>query len=178
MVVKTSIIYLQRDKFQLFSPYLGRILEFRFVPEIVRDLDIINEALLDNLVKVFVTNGKIAPSNLIFVLADTAYFTKDILLSGQDQKVSNTSNAVAVANEVLQKQADEFIEHVPFDNVVSKTLPLKNGIKVCATNKDFYEAFVIAFEHLGFTTESVIPGLVLGGRLFPHPIKEFCAWRG
>ena len=172
MVNKTGIIYLQKDKFQIFSPSLGSILEFRFVPEIVRDLDIINSTLLENLIKVFVTNGKIVPSNLVFVLADTTYFTKDILQSPQEQKKPNSSNAVSVANEVLQKQADEFIEHVPFDNVVSKTLPLKNGIKVCATNKDFYEAFVIAFEHLGFTTESVIPGLVLGNGLSTRPVLD------
>lgn len=172
MVVKTGIIYLQKDKFQIFSPNLGSIVEFRFVPEIVRDLDIINSTLLENLIKVFVTNGKIAPSNLVFVLADNAYFIKDIFATSPEQKTPKTTNSLAVANEVLQKQADEFIEHVPFDNVVSKTLPLKNGIKVCATNKDFYEAFVIAFEHLGFTTESVIPGLVLGNGLSARPVLD------
>lgn len=171
MVTKTGIVYLQKDKFQIFSPFLGNILEFRFVPEVMRDLDVINSALLDNLVKVFVTNGKIPPSNLIFVLADNAYFTKDFFINPQ-QKTPAPTVSVAVSSEVLQKQIDEFVEHVPFDNVVSKTLPLKNGMKVCATNKDFYEAVSFALGQLGFTTESVIPGLVLGNGMSARPVLD------
>jgi hypothetical protein len=61
---------------------------------------------------------------------------------------------------------------VPFDNVVSKMLPLKDGLRVCATNKDFYESVAIAFEHNGFTLESVLPGVVLGNGLNLRPVLD------
>jgi len=169
MVVKTSVIYLMKDKFQFFSGYDGKIFEFRFVPEIIRDLDIINGGLLENLIKVFVTNNKIPPSTIVFVLAENAYFSKDFTASAQ-QKAGN--NPPEVTKEFLQKDAEEFIEHVPFDNVVSKTLPIKDGIKVCATNKDFYEAIAIAFEHLGFIVDCVVPGIVLGNGLSLRPVLD------
>ncbi len=168
-IAKTGVIYLQKNTFQFYSPYLKTILEFRFVSEIIRDLDVVNTVLLENLIKVFVANNKITPSNLIIVLADNAYFTKDFLMNSA-QKLSNTS--VPVSKELLQKQADEFIEHVPFDNVVSKTIPIKDGLKVCAANKDFYEAFAIAFEHLGFMVESILPGLVLGNGVSLRPVMD------
>lgn len=168
--VKTGIVYLQKDKFQLYSPYAGNILEFRFVPESIRDLDIINSSLLSNLIRSFIITGKIPPCNLIFVLAENAYFTKDFLMYSE-QKTPDPTHP-AITKEVLQKQADEFVEHVPFDNVVSKTMPIKDGLKVCATNKDFYETIAVAFEHQGFTIESVLPGVVIGNGLSLRPSMD------
>ncbi len=169
MTAKTSVLYLQKEKFQYFDAYSGRIIEFRFVPEIVRDLDIINSELLENLIKVFVANSRIAPAALVFVLAENAYFTKDFLPPAPQKDASAQPE---ITKELLKKQAEEFIEHVPFDNVVSKTIPLKEGLKVCATNKDFYETIAIAFEHLSFTIESVLPGLVLGNGLGLKPMMD------
>ncbi len=169
MTVRTGVVYLQKDKFQFFSGTDGRIFEFRFVPEIVRDLDIINSEMLENLIKVFVTNSRITPSNLVFVLSENAYFSKDFVPPAP-QKTANEQRTVT--RELLQKQAEEFVEHVPFDNVVSKMIALKDGFKVCATNKDFYESIAIAFEHLGFTVESVLPGVVLGNGLSLRPVLD------
>src|SRR5262249_10825921 len=98
------------------------------------------------------------------------YFTKDFVQPAPAAK--GTVAQPEVSAELVQKQADEFIEHVPFDNVVSKTMPLKNGVKVIATNKDFYETIAIAFEHLGFTVESVLPGLVVGNGLSLRPVLD------
>jgi hypothetical protein len=169
MTAKISIVYLQKDKFQFFTPSTGRVIEFQFVPEVIRDLDVINSELLENLIKVFVANGKISPGNLVFVLAENAYFTKDFVQPAQQK---GTPAQPPVTIELIQKQADEFIEHVPFDNVVSKTISLKDGIKVVATNKDFYESIAIAFEHLGFTVESVLPGLVIGNGVSLRPVID------
>jgi hypothetical protein len=169
MTGKTSVVYLQKDKFQFYSPGLAGVIEFRFVPEIIRDLDVINSELLENLIKVFVTNSKISPSDLVFVLAENAYFTKDFIKPAQPK---GTPAQPEITTELLQKQAEEFIEHIPFDNVVSKTIPLKDGVKVVATNKDFYESIAIAFEHLGFTVQSVLPGLVIGTGASLRPVLD------
>jgi len=169
MIEKTSVIYLQKDKFQFFVSSYGKVIEFRFVPEIIRDLDVVNSELLENLIKVFVTNSKIVPSNLIFVLAENTYFIKDFV---PPVPIKGTAAPSPVSAEILQKQADEFIEHVPFDNVVSKTIPVKDGIKVIATNKDFYESIAIAFEHQGFTVESVLPGYLFGAGVSLKPVLD------
>lgn len=169
MVGKTSVIYLMKDKFQFFSSFDGKIFEFRFVPEIIQDLDVINNGLLENLIKIFVTNSRITPSNLVFILAENAYFSKDFVISSEQKSASNQRT---VTRELLQKDAEEFVEHVPFDNVVSKMIPIKDGLKVCATNKDFYESIAIAFEHLGFIVDCVVPGIVLGNGLSLRPVLD------
>jgi len=174
MTTKTGVIYLLKDKLQLYSPFLPSIIEFRFVPEIVRDLDIVNKSLLDNLIKVFVTNGKIPPSNLIFVLSDSAYFIKDFVLPTPPSasKTAVPQQPLNVTMENLKQASEQYIEHVPYDNVVSRTFPIKSGLRVCAANQDFYEAIKEAFERQGFTVEAVIPGLVLGNNLSAKPIMD------
>lgn len=176
MTGKTGVIYLLNDRLQLFSPMLGNVVEFKFVPEVVRDLDVVNKVLMENLIKVFVTNGKIPPSNLIILLSDNTYFIKDFTLPAQPpaQKTPQPGKPEEpkVTMEVLMQEADKFVEHVPYDNVVSKTFPMKNGMRVCAANKDFFDAVKGSFEKLGFTVESVIPGMVLGNNLSAKPVLD------
>ncbi|MGH7203121.1 MAG: hypothetical protein ACREHC_01615 [Candidatus Levyibacteriota bacterium] len=169
MALKTGVVYLQKDKLQLYSPLLGNVLELRFGPDFIRDLDIINIEVLENKIKAFVTAGKIAPCNLIFVLADNAYFIKDFVPPAQTK---SSAMSAEVSKQIIQKQADEFIEHVPFDNVVNKIIPITNGIRVCATNKDFYETIAVSFEQLGFSVSSVLPGLIINPTLSSRPVLD------
>ncbi|MGI8419811.1 MAG: hypothetical protein ACR2LN_04155 [Candidatus Levyibacteriota bacterium] len=169
MALKTGVVYLQKDKLQLYSPLLGNVLELRFGPDFIRDLDIISIEVLENKIKTFVTAGRIAPCNLIYVLADNAYFIKDFAPPTQTKP---SAASAEVAKQIIQKQADEFIEHVPFDNVVSKTIPMKNGIRVCATNKDFFETIAVSFEQLGFSVSSVLPGLIVLPGLSNRPVMD------
>jgi hypothetical protein len=172
MTGKPGVIYLLKDRFQLFSPYLRQMVEFRFVPEIVRDSDIINRELLENLIKVFVTNGKIQPSNLYIVLADNAYFVKDFVIPAPPPPQKGVPPPPPISMETIHVLSMDFIEHVPYENVVSKTFPLKNGLKVCAVNKDFFDAIKVAFEKLGFTIDGVFPGVVLGNNLTARPAMD------
>jgi hypothetical protein len=172
---KPGIIYLQKDKFQIFSPFIGSILEFRFTPDVIRDLDVVNLDTLGAQIKQFVINGKIPPGNMSIVLCDNAYFVKDFLYPAPPAPPKPGQPPVAVPKlslEDLKKQADLFVEHVPYDNVVSKNIPLKNGIRVCAVNQDLYGSLKIAFEALGFKIDAVLPGLVVGNGLSAKPVLD------
>lgn len=169
MALQTGVIYLLKDRVQIYSPLNGKVLEMKFTAEMVRDLDVINLELIENSVKTFITNGKIAPLGLIIVLADNTYFTKDFVPPAP-QKTNTPAIAADVTKELLHNQAEQFVEHVPFDNVVSKTIPLKNGIRVCATNKDFYEAIAAAFEHNNFSLVSILPALVVAQGFGAQPV--------
>ena len=152
---QTGIILLQRSGFQLYSPYFSSLLEFRFVPEIIRDLDVINEDLLDNLIKLFITNNKIPPSNLMIIVADNAAFIKDFTPPTPPANQPPTP-LPPNGGEELQIETEKFIEHVPFENVASKTFPWNNGLRAFAANKDLYEAIKNSFEKNGFTVELVL----------------------
>ena len=142
-----GVIYIQRYKFQVYSPALQGVLEFVYVPELVKDMEVVNKDLFVNIVKIFIENNKIPVCNLIIVLSDNACFIKDFV--GEDQ-------------EKLKVSAQMFADHTPFENVSSKTFSISNGIRVFATNKELYETIQEAFEGAKFTVEAVIPGFLMG----------------
>jgi len=164
MQTKTGIIYLQKEKFQIYSPFLPNILEFRFVPELIHDYDLVNKELLENLLTVFIVNNKIPASGLLIVIADNASFIKDFVAPpvGQGAQPSTTPPPVL---EDLQSMANQYIEHVPFEIVASKTFPLVNGVKAYATNQEIYEAIKSILEKHGFIIQGVIPGFAFGPQI-------------
>jgi hypothetical protein len=174
MTSKQGIIYLQKDKFQLYSPFLRQIVEFRFVPEIIRDSDVINPEMLESLIKVFVANTKIPPGNLTIILADNSYFVKDFVLPPQPKPVKGQPQqpTAQMTMETIHVLSMNFVEHIPYENVVSKSIPIKDGIRVCAVNKDFFDSIANSFIKLGFTVDTVYPGFVLGNNLSARPVLD------
>lgn len=164
MQTKTGVIYLQKEKFQVYSPYLPNILEFRFVPELIHDFDLINKDLLENLMKVFIVNNKIPASGLIMVIADNASFIKDFLLSPAHSTPGQPPSAPPTLED-LQEAANQYLEHIPFEVVASKTFPLANGVKAYATNQEIYEAIKSVLEKHGFILQGVIPGFAFGAQV-------------
>jgi flagellar basal body-associated protein FliL len=176
MTAKPGVVYLLRDRFQLYSPFLRQIVEFKFTPAMVLDLDVLNDELLEEQITVFLTNGKVPASEVIFILSDNSYFVKDILATPpapQQQKPGQPAPPPPkVSEKDLQPQIDTFVEHVPYENVVSLTFPLKNGVRVCAVNRDLFKSVQRAFEKLNFKVTYVLPGMVLGGGMSAKPVMD------
>src|SRR5438876_2132553 len=105
MQAKTGVIYLQKEKFQIYSPYLPNILEFRFVPELIHDFDLVNKELLENLLKVFILNNKLPASGIIIVIADNASFIQDFTSPVPTQPTATPPPTL----EDLQNQANQYI---------------------------------------------------------------------
>lgn len=170
-----GVIYLQRDKFQIYTTLQQAVLEFRFVPEIVRDLDIVNIELFENVLKMFILGNKIPQSNLIIALADNVCFIKDIPIPAKpapspDQNQADIKEAENEAKKELSGHEEEFLDHVPFENVASKTYPLQNSERVFAVNQELYEAIKSSFEEQGFTIDLVLPAELCGNNLGIQPV--------
>ena len=150
-----GIIYILRDKFQIYIPNFSSILEFRFLPEFIRDLDVYNKELLFNLLDLFIKNNKIPPTSFVIVIADSASIIKDFLTTPQPNL------------EEAKKQADEFLEHIPFEEVASKKILIRNGIRAYAANKDLYEVMREFLTHVGSEVIYVLPGTIIGPELHP-----------
>ena len=173
MALKTDVLYLQKDRLELYSSVLNKVFEFLFVPEIVQDFDVKNSDLFESLINVFITNNKIPPSEIIVVLSDNACFIKDFVQPASAQNIARSGQAdqpastplQALSNDDLQKDIDLFIQHVPYDKVAYVTFPLPNGLKVCATNEGFYQLIISVLKKHGFNVDYVIPGLSYGNNL-------------
>lgn len=184
MTVKTDVLFLQKDRFELYSSAYLRVFEFLYVPEIIQDFDVKNSDLMEDLLKIFINNNKIPPSELIVVLSDNICFIKDIVNPITAQPVPPVGQQAAPAPqpsllpqpsktpEEIQKEVELFVSHVPFDNVAYVSIPLPNGSKICATNEDIYKVIISSFENAGFKVNNVIPGIVFGNNLSAKPTMD------
>lgn len=150
-----GVIYLLRDRFQIFIPGLPNVLEFLFVQEIVRDLDIVNKDLLFNLLKLFITSNKIPVSSLVIVIADSASIIKDFTEQAQADKQSEQLIKP-------QEQANEFLACIPFEETSTKLIPITNGVRAYGVNKELYESIKDSFVEAGFEVPWVFPAITVG----------------
>lgn len=151
MAENTGIILLHKEKFDYYSILYGKVLEFKFIPEIIRDFDLVNSELLENLIKLFIESNKIPKSELLIIVSDNASFVKDITTSAPTGQQAN-----------LQEETSKFIDSVPFDEVASVTFPMTQGSKIWATNKALCDVLSGAFEKNSFTVAAVMPALSFG----------------
>jgi hypothetical protein len=161
MAPETGILLLHKEKFDFYSSAFGRVVEFKFIPEIIRDFDVVNAELLENLIKLFIESNKLPKGELVIVVSDNASFIKDIFPSGP--------NGVQVN---VQEETNKFIDSVPFDEVASITFPMPQGTKVWSTNRGLFDLITSAFGKNGFKVAAVLPGLLFGSVVGSKPLLD------
>ncbi len=166
-----GVIYLHRDRFEIYSPLPPRILEFNFVTDLVRDMEIINKDFLLNILKIFIQNNKLTPSNLIIVIANNACFVRDFNRDTSDKPPIEKT-------QEINSQIDEFLEHVPYEDVSGKTFDFQKGIRVFAVNQELFEVLKFAFEQEGFAVDSVLPAGVFSNDIQQLPALTLPAAAG
>ena len=139
-----AFLYLGRDKFDFYGTGFGNVLTFPFSQITMRDLEILNDIQLQTEIEQFVQQYNIPPENITLIFAPTVLFEKDIV---------TTSPA---------EDTQKFLDSVPFENILSSTIPIENGVRVFAANKSFYEILQTTFSKNGSIIETVIPYFVFG----------------
>jgi hypothetical protein len=163
-----GVIYIFRDKFQIYTSLMSNILEFRFIDDIVHDLDVVNKELLENILKIFIDSNKIIPCNLVITLSDSVCFVQDFELpidsttSAEQNKAQPKNDSLARRKSEMREKIEKFLEHVPFEDVASQRISIPNGARIYATNQDLFEVIKTVFEQKGFYVDAVVPGAVIG----------------
>lgn len=142
-----GVLYLLKDRFQIYTNLNPDIVEFQFPPNTVRDLCVINKELLEKEVVKFIQEKGIGATNLIIVISDEASCITDI-----DQ-------------ETLSKDEMEFQNHVPADQIIVRKMHPSGPITLYATNQTLYQTIQKAFEKQGSTIEFVLPGYIFANSL-------------
>ncbi len=137
------VLFLEKTRLSIFDG--DKIVRVSFPTNTIRDLDVIDRSGLDSLLDDFIKNGKLTPVNILFVLADTVCFSKEITVT----------DLVTISTETK-----DFLEVVPFDQIISKSYRSQNGIRVIATNEELIDAIKEIFERDGFTVEALAPSVI------------------
>jgi len=140
-----SLIYLEKDR--LFFYNGEKVFKLDFTPQIVRDLEILNEDGLISLVFQFIDNIKATPSRFLIVLSESVLFFSDT----KERDLAK-----------IEAEFQSFIDLVPFDNVLSKKYQVEGVIKMLATNADLINAISDSFGQRGFVNDGVVPAIVFG----------------
>lgn len=150
--LRTGILFLDRDRLNIYLPDKKTIITFEFKPEIVRDLEILNREQFYLELKSFIENNKLSPCSLIIILSKNTLFEKDFVAgqgSEEEQKI----------------QAQQFIESVPFEPVASKSIISDKGFRVIVSNEDLFETVSAVFKEIGFTVSVVLPVSLFGDNI-------------
>jgi hypothetical protein len=141
-----TILFLERDRVGVYDA--NNILRLDMPPQVVRDIDIIDKSGFDTLIDSFIKTKKLNPGKLWIILSDAVCFSKDIV-DGDTPKIEG--------------EVKDFLEAVPFDQIISKRFRSQGGIRVIASNLELIEAVIEIFERNGFDTEAITPSAIFPG---------------
>jgi hypothetical protein len=141
-----AIIFL--DKNRIYVQAGDGVIKLDVPDTIIRDVDVIDKSGFDTLVDNFIKTKKLEPSRMWVILPDTVCFTKDF------------SQADVVKSDSAMR---DFLEAIPYDQVISKKYRSGQNIRIIATNLEYIEAVTEIFERNGFLAEGIIPGAVFPG---------------
>ncbi len=128
------------------TPASPQPIMFKFTPEMVKDMDVVNLQLLNTNLKNFVSANKLKPSSLVIILDSSVYFEKDF----------------PGPNVPPSQEMEDFIDTIPFSASSAKLFRSGTGFKQIVINRDLYESLKKSFEELGFAVSAVVPSFVLG----------------
>ncbi|OGH17863.1 MAG: hypothetical protein A3C22_03305 [Candidatus Levybacteria bacterium RIFCSPHIGHO2_02_FULL_37_10] len=146
------ILFIDRKGFSLFQDTLSSFPRFNFTPDIIRNLDVINEGQLTVFIAAFIQINKIIPSSLGIILSDTVTYTKNLDNTFESQE--NTQN---------------FLENIPFEEVIAKVVRTDQQVRAVAVNKNLVMAIANAFIGKGCVLEAIIPSFLYG------PVANFAS---
>lgn len=142
-----GILYLLKDRFQIYTSKASVVFAFPFPQQAVRDFCVLDKELLAKTVEEFIHNSSIQPTTLIIVIADEASCITDV-----DQ-------------QTLTAEQEHFQRHVPEEQLIVRKMHPSGDFKLFATNKELYMTLKHSFEQQGFHMEFVLPGY-----LFPNQL--------
>src|SRR3972149_4687503 len=140
---QSAIAYIDSGRLFFYAPVLKNTIQQNFAPDTVADLDIHNrdkfEIVLDEFIQ---KNLKGMKFDVTLVFSTDITFEKEL---------------VPVLNKDHDEQVMEFINLVPFEEVLSKTFKFSKNEKVVAVNKAFYDSIRDVFVKNKLTMSLVLP---------------------
>lgn len=143
---QTTIFYLDQNRGYFYDGSPHGLLEINFPPEAISHLEVINEERLNNAVKEFIETNKILPANVVLLLSVPVTFEKDFT----DKNVT-----------LEDAEVKEFLDYIPFEDVLGKVITLEQKQKLVAVNKKLIEIIKEAFNNQKFDIISIVPVSVL-----------------
>lgn len=137
----TGVFFVDGNKSFYFEQSLSGPISLEIPADIFTDLELINRKKLETLLKNFIITQKLGPKNIIILLSTQLTYDKDFPRGSIE----------------VEKNIEEFLELVPFEQVISKKALFAGRTKVIAANKEFCDAIKATFINSGFIVGGIYP---------------------
>lgn len=156
------IIFIDRTGFSLYQDILGSVSKFNFTLDLVSNLDIVDKEKFTNLITTFMQLNKVIPSSMAVVLSDGVVCIKDLVDNPVQKAASDSIQKTSVSVDSNSAEAQEFLENIPFENVLSKVVKAGNSSRAVAVNEDLITTITDVFSNAGSVLETIVPGFMFG----------------
>ncbi len=148
------VIFLDRQRWQVYIEKPEQVLSLDLPSNLVRDLEVLNTAGLKELLINFLKQNKLVSGEAVCVLSSEVIFNKKFPLISEDEQ---------------QTQEQQFLETLPFEAVLTKRIPGMKEYELFAVNRDLVRKVRSTLEDLGFQ----LKGFVLFNALGPLQAKRW-----
>lgn len=140
-----GIAYISRSQMVIFIQGMQNIITIPFSPEVVRDLDLIDQQKLTALIQNTITQQKLPLATLTLLLANDLLFAKQLM-----------------SNDPKEQLAEEqsFVDMVPYEEVVVQKIPFNNAVYITVANKELIDGITKALEANNFTSPLVLAAYI------------------
>lgn len=147
MQKNVSIIYLDRNKFDCIMQNQMVSVRYDFPPHTVKDFEVLNKDALYNEIHTFIVAHHISPCSMVIILSKNVIFEKDLAEDKSDQ---------------LSDTISLFLERIPFETIMHKTIKFDKKTKIVATNKMYLDLLKDVFEKDQCKVLLILPEFVFG----------------
>lgn len=155
------ILFIDRFGFSVYQDVLTNIPKFNFTSDLVSNMDVVNGDQFKSLIATFIQINKMVPSCLVIILSDDIIYIKDLAAS-QKAIPAQGAKVEPVDDREHQEDIRNFLEDIPFEEVMAKTIRIGEANRVVAVNRDLVMTIMNVFTGKGFAIEAVIPGFMYG----------------
>ncbi|MDP2585657.1 MAG: hypothetical protein Q8P29_02135 [Candidatus Levybacteria bacterium] len=156
------ILFIDRFGFSVYQDILANIPKFNFTPDLVSNLDVVSKEQFVNIITTFIQINKIIPSSLAVILSDDVIYIRD--LKNPVQKTTPTQEVKIDINDDKEHEDEvqNFLENIPFEEVLAKVIKTENVNRIVAVNKDLVMAIINTFVSKGSVIEVITPSFMYG----------------
>jgi hypothetical protein len=147
----SGVFYIDGNKAFYFEQSLPAPISLEIPADTLSNFELINKKKLVTIIQTFVRNYKLAPKNIVILLSVYSTFDREFPHGSIE----------------LQKHIQEFLELVPFEELLQKKIVTSGKTRVIATNKEVCEAVKSSFTSSGFLVSGIYP-LSISMELIPE----------
>src|SRR3989338_2104749 len=146
---KSGLLYIRRDKAQLYIVGSSSSIEVVFNPAVFENLEVKDKDAFESSIKEIIQKKVSKNISILIVLSSDIVFRKDM------PKISGGE---------LDQEINKFIDAIPMDNenLDYRIMPVESGVAVIATNSIIYNIARDAVESLGSEVLAIVPSAFFG----------------